>query len=102
MRTRVSGSRIEVASFASELASNAMMGCSLTVRIWIIGAFLFLVASTAVFGSGISYAHRAAGIEVEGEIIHDVPDLIHDGVFVMVAVKRVLKASIEDDRRWKV
>jgi hypothetical protein len=79
-----------VASFASELASNAMVGCSLAVRIWIIGAFLFLFASTAVFGSGISYAHRAAGIEV-GESIHYVPDLIHDGVFVKVAVKTGLK-----------
>lgn len=66
-----------------------MVGCSLAVRFWIIGAFLFLVASTAVLGSGVSYAHRAAGIE---ESIHDVPDLIHDGVFVKVAVKRVLKS----------
>jgi len=91
-RTRISGSRIEVASFASELASNAMVGCSLAVRIWIIGDFLFLVASTAVFGSGISYAHRVAAIEVEGENIHYVPDLIHDGVFVKVVVKTSLKS----------
>jgi hypothetical protein len=81
-----------VASFASELASNARVGCSLAVRIWIIGAFLFLIDSTAVFGSGISYAHRAVGIEVEGESIHYVPDLIHDGVFVKVAVKMGLKS----------
>jgi hypothetical protein len=42
-----------------------MVGCSLGVRIWIIGAFLFLVASTAVVGSGISHAQRGVGVEVE-------------------------------------
>jgi hypothetical protein len=54
-----------VASFASRLASSAKVACSLAVRIWIIGGFLLLVASTAVVGSGISHAHTAAGVKVE-------------------------------------
>ena len=63
VRTRISSSGTEVASFAGEFASSAKVGCSLAVRIWIIGAFLHLVASTAIVGSGISHAQRGAGVE---------------------------------------
>jgi hypothetical protein len=71
-----------VASFASGLASSAKVGCSLAVRIWIIGAFLYLVASTAIVGSEISHAQKG-----ELKDTQHVPDLIHDGVFVRVVVK---------------
>ena len=45
---------------------------------------------------------KGIGSRGRGEGIQYVPDLIHDGVFIKVVVKRVLKASIEADRRWKV